>query len=759
MSKEYRFIGKATPRKDAAELVTGKAKFIDDIKLPKMLYGKVKRSPYPHANIKKIATSKAEKLAGVEAVLTYMDVPHWKTGMPPIACVLDRKVRFFGDGVALVAAETKKIAEDALELIDVEYEKLPPVYDVEEAVKPNAPLLYNEIPGNVLPQGCPIYGPHPLQEVVMGDVEKGFQEADFTIEATYAFENFPNPLPIEPPGVIAQWEGPDKLTLWSCNSGPFFHRYIIQAFIGLDIDIRSIAVSTGGSFGSKAAYPQIVFYAAALAKVTNRPVKVYYTREEHFHAFTSRPGSRIRGKVGFKRDGTVTAISADWLVNTGAFSNWTQAQVAVGCGEAQLMLRCPNWKFKPKVVVTNRMPAGAVRGFGGQELKCALIPILTLAMERAGIDPVEFFKKNFVKPGDGYYWRDGNWYVYRGVDFTKAMGKGAEVFGWKEKWKGWGMPTATQGQKRRGVGVGVHGNADVGEDASEAYVQLRPDGTAMIYSAISECGMGQRSNVCKMVAEILNLPLERVNITPPDTLVNPFEFGLGGSRGTYAIGSAVIAAAEDAKHKLLEKAAAVLEATPEDVDTQDGVVFVKGKTEEGISWMAVMGIFSTCTGFGRYEPDYSLSNFMMIFVEVEVDLETGEVQLLRVVPATDVGQIIDPPSLDNQIHGSLGSAGIDTALFEESILDRATGRTINGNMIDYKWRTFLELPTFENVILETPFPSHRFKAVGVGEITCAPGPSAVLMAVSNAIGKRMHDYPLTPDKILRALGKIEGGKE
>jgi len=459
-----------------------------------------------------------------------------------------------------------------------------------------------------------------------------------------------------------------------------------------------------------------------------------------------------------KKDGSVTALSGEWLLNTGAYSDITQCQVAVGCGEAQLMLRSPNWSLKPKVVCTNRNASGIVRGFGGQELKCAFIPILTMAMEEADLDPVEFFKKNFVKPGDGYYWRDGNWWVYRGVDFSKAMEKGAEVFGWKKKWKGWGKPTAVKGIKRRGVGVGVHGNADIGEDESEAYVRLTPGAKAIVHICIAEHGTGQRSSLRKMAAEVLNLPLENVEITPPDTLVNPFEFAPVGSRGTYALGSAVITAAQEAKRKLLEKAAPLLGANLEELETQDGEVYVRGTPKIKVPWVEIMGIGSTCMGYGRFEPDYSMCNFMMVFVEVEVDVETGKVELLRVVTATDIGQVIDPPSLENQLHGSLGSAGIDSALFEESVLDKNTGRILSGNMIDYKWRTFAELPEFETVTLETPFPSHLFKAVGVGEIAPAPGPCAILMAVSNAIGKRVHDYPVTPDKILKALGKINGGE-
>jgi CO/xanthine dehydrogenase Mo-binding subunit len=755
MAKEYRHIGKATPRKDAREIVTGRAKYLDDIKLPNMLYGKVLRSPYPHANIKNIDTSKAEAYPGVEAVITYKNVPEWIDGTPRHRRLLDRKVRFVGDAVALVAAKTKEVAEEALGLIDAEYDQLPAVFDVEEAIKPDAPQLYAQFTNNTFPRGCRQFGrPKALQEVVMGDVEKGFREADFIAEGTCAYENIPNPLPPEPPGVIAAWEDPDHLTIWPASQSAAMIRNFVQPYLG--VDVRVIGLQCGGSYGSKNCTLPPIGYAAALAKATCRPVKVYYTKEEHFSAYTLRLGSRIHAKVGIKKDATITALEGEWLVNTGAASELTPGQVAVACGEAQLLLRCSNWNLQPKVVCTNRNPSGVVRGFGGQEFKSALMPILAMAMEKADLDPVEFFKKNFVKPGDGYYWRDGNWWVYRGIDYSRAMEKGAEVFGWKDKWKGWGKPTMIDGTKRRGVGVGVHGNADIGEDESEAYVRLDPNATAVLLACVSESGMGERSSLCKMVAEVLNLPLDRVNITPPDTLVNPFEFGLAGSRGTYTVGSAAIEAAEDAKRKLFELAAPMLGAKPEDLETKDGQIYIRGDAQKRISWMRAMGPTRTCTGHGRFETDFSLCNFMMTFVEVEVDIETGKTELLRVVAATDVGQIIDPLVLEGQLHGSLGSAGIDSALFEESVLDKTMGYIQNGNLIDYEWRRYRDLPEFENVILETPISSHRFKAIGVGEISCAPGPSAVLMAIHNAIGKRIMDYPATPDKILKVLGKMKG---
>ncbi|MBS4026967.1 MAG: xanthine dehydrogenase family protein molybdopterin-binding subunit [Clostridia bacterium] len=752
MNRDYQFIGKETPRKDAGELVRGKAKFIDDLKMPGMLHAKILRSPHPHAIIKEIDVKRAKEYPGVKAVLTYKDAPDWKSGLPRHVGVLDQKVRYVGDAVALVAAETEAAALDAMELIEVQYELLKAVFDVEEAIKPDAPQLYSQFPGNSFPLACPWMGENSLQGVFMGDVEKGFAASDIIVEGSCSYDHIPNPLPLEPPGVIVNWEGSEDLTVWSSTQSPYLLKLILQYTMGR-INVRSIAAHCGGSFGTKAMPWHLVFYAAALAKAAGRSVKLFYTKEEHFAAYTLRLGSRFTGKIGIKKDGTVMAVSGDWNINTGFCSDASQGMVAVGCGELQLMVRCANWDLKPKLVCTNRNASKMVRGYGGQELESAFLPVLNLALEKANIDPFEFFKKNYIKPGDGYYWRDGKWWVARSANYDTAMDKGAAAFGWKEKWQGWLQPTNVNGAKRTGIGVGVHGNADVGEDVSEAYVRLDPDGTAVVFSCVSETGTGLRSNLCKMAAEVLKLPMEKVSLSPPDTLINPYEFGPVGSRGTYAIGSAVIRAAEDARKKLLEHAALHFNTEPEELDTADGLIFAKGANGKKARWKAALGAERTCMGYGRFEPDFTVPNFLMLFVEVEVDTETGKIEVLRVLTATDVGQVIDPQGLINQMHGSLGSAGLDSALFEESILDKKLGRILNPNMVDYKWRTFLELPAFDTVIEETPVETNRFKAIGVGEIATSPGPPAVLMAVSNALGIRFKEYPLTPDKILNALGK------
>lgn len=751
MNHSYRYIGKTIARRDAYGIVTGEIKYLNDFKFPDLLYARVLRSPHPHALIRHINKDKAVALKGVHAVLTWQDIGNIKGGIPPITPVLDSKVRYVGDAVAIVAATSEAIADEAIRRIQVEYEILPAVYDIEEALKPGAPQIYDESPGNVTATKFPAFGPRCLTEIKTGDISKGFSEADVIAEGTFKYENIPNPLPPEPPGVVALWDESNNLTVWVSNQSPTMDHARINRMFGKQAKVRVHAGICGGSYGSKVMSWQIQCYAILLSRETQRPVKLILTKEEHLATFVLRPGSRMRARVGMKKDGTVTAVSGNWLVNTGFHSSITQAQVAVGCGEAQIAIRCPNWDLKTTIGYSNRAASGIVRGFGGQELKCTLLPLLSQAMAKVKADPFEVLKKNYLKPGDDYFWRDGNRYTYRGVDYTPSMDKGAERFRWKEKWKGWLKPSLTDGRKRWGIGVGVHGNADIGEDASEVYVRLHSDGTAIIISSLTEHGTGQISNYIKMVAEVLQLPLARVSMTPVDTLFTAHEQGPVGSRGTYAIGSAMIAAAEDALKKLFGLLASKLGGEVKELMTKDGQVFCKNNPEQKVSWEA-MGMDKTLTGFGRFDPDYTLVNCMMTFVEVAVDMETGLVELIQVVNSTDVGKIIDPQGLEGQLNGCLGSAGIDSALFEETVLDPTTGHILNANLIDYKWRTFSELPDIHNVVLETPFPSHRFHAVGVGEIATSPGPSAVLMAVSNAIGKWLFEYPVTPERILKVIG-------
>ena len=341
--------------------------------------------------------------------------------------------------------------------------------------------------------------------------------------------------------------------------------------------MRVIGGPCGGSYGSKLMSWQTILQATRLEQGNGQAGDALAYKRRAPCLLHPALGCRIQAKIGMRKDGRVTAVSGDWLTDTGVYSATTQAQVAVGCGEVQLVVRCANWDLRSKIVCTNRNASGIVRGFGGQELKCALIPLLSLAMEKLDIDPLEFFKRNYIKPGDGHYWRDGEWYVYRGVDLHQSHGRRCTRFRLERKVEGMAETNGSHGFRRRGVGVGVHGNSDVGESVSEAYVRLDPNGTASIYSAVSEHGTGQRSSLCKMVAEVLQLPLDRIFLSPSDSAVTPYEFGPVGARCTYAMGSAFIDAAEEARQKLLELAAPLLDADPVDMETVDGMIFSRRK--------------------------------------------------------------------------------------------------------------------------------------------------------------------------------------
>jgi CO/xanthine dehydrogenase Mo-binding subunit len=305
------------------------------------------------------------------------------------------------------------------------------------------------------------------------------------------------------------------------------------------------------------------------------------------------------------------------------------------------------------------------------------------------------------------------------------------------------------------VGVGVHGNADIGEDPTEAFVKLHPFGSITVECCIGESGGGQRHAAQKMVAEVMKVPFDGVQVVAADTHGTPYDAGLIGSRGTITVGTACIRAAKSARDKLLDMAAKKMNLPAQALDTEDFMVFIRDKPDVRLPWIAVTGTPEmTITGEGVYSQDFSKPNFAIYFAEVEVNLETGAARLVYALEGTDVGQIIDSTNIKMQAEGSFGAAGADTALTEEIIIDRNNGRIVNGNMIDYKWRTFNEFPPFDLVALESQFDSESFHALGFGEITGSPAPSAILMAISNAIGKEVTHYPATPSVILRAMGKI-----
>jgi CO/xanthine dehydrogenase Mo-binding subunit len=761
---EYRYIGKNTQRMDAVDIVTGKTTFLDDFRLPKMLCGKALRSPHAHAMIKRIDAGAAKMVKGVHAVLTYKEVPQsWRVGWPLYRPFMDAKLAYVGDIVALVAADTEEIADEAIDLIEVEYEVLQPVFTALESLAPGAPQVYETLPGNAVPPGYPPFQPHgAFWQIKRGDIKEGFEKAAYIAEDTIHFNKMCPPLSPEPPGAIVRWDGGNNYTVWATTQSNYILKVLNSASM-LDANLRIMTFNTGGSYGNKQALVGDVVPAALLSRVTNRPVKFFLSKTLQLGTHETRLGATIQAKIGMDKDGRVCVVQGAWLLDSGAYSDSIQGQVGVGLGEMQLVTsKCKYWDFDTNIAITNKIPAGIVRGYGGQELNSCLGLLIARAMKAGNFDPIECYKKNYVQPGDRYQWRDGLWWECKGShDYPQAMEESARKFGWKDKWKGWGVPTSVNGRKVTGVGAGIIGNADVGEDNTEAYVKIVPDlgrsdGSKVVVQVdITESGMGQRTNVAKMAAEILDVDMSLVQVTDPDTLSNPTGFGLCGSRGTICYGEAVTKATLDVKSKLLEMASRKLNLPAEELDTREGYVYVKADPEKRVNWKGLWEPDLTIMGYGKHIEQFSTPNFCIFIVEVEVDLDTGLTKILKIVSGTDAGQIIDPKTLEMQMQGGIGAACVDTALYEEHIVDLPTGRLMTTNLIDYKWRPFNEFPAFDTVVLQSQIKnaSNHFNAVGVGEISGAAGASAVLMAISNAIGEEVAEYPATPDVVLKAIAK------
>lgn len=763
--ENYTYVGKNTQRKDAKDILTGKATFLDDFTLPRMLIGRALRSPIAHGKIVHINVDKAKALNGVAAVLTYKDVDqNLKMGWPPTKPILGEEVKYVGDLVALVAAETKEIADEALALIDVEYEEWPAVTSGLDAVQEDAPQLYPEMfKNNIVTPGYPPFQKDgPFWHLIRGDVEQGFEECEYIAEDTIEFAKMSAPAAPEAPGAIARWEGGDDYTVWATSQSSYICKILnSSAMYGANLDVKTFNV--GGSYGNKQSLVIQVVSAAALAKATRRPVKVFQTKVEQMTCFETRLGSQVHARIGMDKEGVVKAVKAMWTVDTGCYSNATQGQIGVGIGETQLVMsKCLNWDLDTNLVCTNKQPAGIVRGYGGQELNSCLSLLINRTMEAGNFDPVECYKKNYVCDGDEYIWRDGRKWKAHDINYVKTIDDAAQKFGWKDKWKGWGVPTWTSddGKITRGVGVGIIGNADVGEDNTEAYVRVVPDlmgdkAHVVMQTNITESGMGQRSNMAKIVAECMNVPYEKVELTPPETKINPTGFGLCGSRGTITYGHALTNACEDAKRQLFELAEPFLEVSGDAMELRDYGVGCKARPDKFVTWKQLIPPDLTLTGYGRHLENFSTPNFFIVFLEVEVNKETGRVDVIKMLGGTDTGQTLDPSTMEMQAQGGIGSASLDTALFEEHIIDPATKRTMTYNMLEYKWRTFNNFPEFDTVINQSQFDTFQFKAVGVGEIAGAAAASATMAAISNAIGVQVAKYPATPDVILEALGKIK----
>ncbi|MEI2298843.1 xanthine dehydrogenase family protein molybdopterin-binding subunit [Ensifer sp. MJa1] len=754
--REFKIVGKSVKRDDVLEKVTGEAQYTGDVKLSGMLHGKIKRAAIAHARIKSIDVSKALAYPGVKAVLTHENVPrvlHYGSPHPRSASctkdqyILDDKVRFWGEGVAAVAAISEEIADEALDLIEVEYEALPAVFEPEDAAQPGAPLIHDVGPGGNL-----VLDP---VRVNRGDVDKGFAEADFVLEGTFAGGR-PHPAYMEPNVCVADWDGSNKLTFWTSTQTSFMVRGILAEVLGLPLTkVRVLVDHMGGGFGAKQDLFQHEFLCALLAKETRRPVKMEFTRHETFVAGRSRHPCKIWLKQGFKNDGTLVARDMKLVYDSGAYGSHGPGVTIVGTTAATSLYRCENVRLEGRCVYTNTPINGAFRGYGVVQSYYALDIQMDEAAERLGMDPAELKLKNVVRAGD--IAPSGHPIIGHGLEI--CLQHGIDVLDWKALWNRDRTPDPKRPHIRKGWGIGceMHGSSAYPgiKEQGNATVKVNEDGTVTLLTGAAGLGTGAHTALAQIVAEELGVRFEDVGVIHGDTDVVPWDIGAFASHTTYLVGTAAKMAAGKVRAAVLARAAMKLQVSPEAIDLSEGKVFLIAEPDRSMTVSEAMGPSrgipaANIVANGTYEPTKSYS-FAAHFTEVDVDIETGIVEVKRVVPVHDVGRVIHPIAAQGQIEGGI-QQGIGHTLTEDYVIDKKTGRSLNAGLVDYKMPLSMDMPDIETIILEAaPDPGGPWGAKGVGEDPIiAIGPS-IANAIHDAIGVRFHHYPITPEDILKAL--------
>lgn len=749
--EELAVVGKRVPQVDSLAKATGRAEFTTDITLPGMLYGKILRSPYPHARIIRIDTSRALKLPGVGAVITGQDTPKRKYGLfPDEYCLAVDKVRFIGDEVAAVAAVSEDVATEALSLIDVKYEELPAVFDPREAMKSGAPQIHEGVPNNV--SLAPAFH--------WGNIEVGFAESEYVREDTFSSQAVTH-CALEVHGAVANYEPSGELTVWSSTQGPYTMSKALAHTLDIPLGrVRVIKPHVGGGFGGKHDQHSCDFVAALLSMKTGRPVKLIYDREEVFLATRQRHPMIVTIKTGAKRDGTMMAKECTVIADGGAYNSLGPIIVSKAGTKLCTIYRIPHVRFQGYHVYTNHPVGGPFRGFGQVQLRFADECQLDMIAEDLGLDPVELRTKNAVPPG----YVTPNKFKITSCGFRECVEKAAEMVKWREK--------REKKVPYRGVGMGcndyVSGSRNFDQpDSSTAFVKIAENGSVTVLTGASDIGQSSNTTLCMLAAEELGVPLDDVRIVAADTKLTPPDMATFASRVTFVAGKAVVAAAADAKHQLFEVVADSLEAHPNDLEMKDRRIFVKGSPEKGVDlakavWMSVQaGHGSNVLGRGYYAPETDEPNwktsegnlspaysFGAQAVEVEVEPDTGEVRVLDVFAAYDCGRAVNPLALEGQVEGSI-MGGIGQALYEERLLEN--GLTLNPSLLTYGIPTALEAPAIQTAFVETIDPEGPFGAKGMSEGAQVPLPCAIANAVYDAIGVRITDLPITPDKVLKAL--------
>jgi len=751
-AEKFSVVGQRVQRIEGFEKVTGDSKFIADIYLPGMLVGKVLRSPFPHARIRHIDISKAEKLTGVRAVVTAEDTIKrpWGAFFADQYILSVGKARYVGEEVAAVAAIDPDIAEEAVDLIEVDWEPLPGVFDAEEAMQDGAPLVHDDKPNNIA----------MTMDIERGNIVQAFAESDVIVEDT--FQSMPQwHCSIETIGSVAEYAPSGKYTIYMNTQTLFNARYRIAAALGVpETDVRIIQSAVGGGFGGKSCDDNNALVAAVLARKARKPVKLINTREEEFLAgCRPRVFMKINVKLGFKKDGRIRAKHIKVIADNGAYCAKAPAITGVAAMRHDTCYKYTDVKTEAKLVYTNKVPTGAFRGFGNPSAEWAVEQAIDLGAHELGIDPIEIARINAAETG--YVSPHGN--RVTSCELRQCLDMTEKMIDWKAK----------RAKKAPNTGLGlactvhVSGKRHFGDyDGSSATIKLNEDGKALILSGEGECGQGAHTAMCQIAAEELGIRVEDVEISRADTDLTTFCLGAFASRLTYVSGNAVKNAATNVKQQLFEQAAEMLEANPVDLLSRDGRVFVKGAEGKSVTVadVARARLFrhngAPIVGSGSFDADSVLPdstrfgnesgayNYGVQAAEVHVDPETGQVRVLNFVIASDCGTVIYPMGAEGQVEGGLAQ-GIGYALTEGLQFDE--GRPVNPNFSDYRIPSMRDMPPLKYAFADSYEPTGPFGAKGLGELNMDPTAAVINNAIFDAVGVRVKNLPITPEKILRAI--------
>jgi len=742
-------VGKKVKRNNGPELLTGQGKFSIDMSRPNMLYGRILYSPYPHANITAIDTSKAEALPGVKAVVTYKDAPSKPIpSFPSDMMVLDKKVRFVGDEVAAVAATDPFIAEDALDLINVTYQQLPAVFTPSDALKEGAPKIHET--GNIVTE--------QTFDIVVGDPSNALSHSDHVYESDVSTPRQPV-VGINPQVALAEWSSDGSLIVWDSSQHVYGRaRELAYTF---DLPLTKVTVISeycGCGFGEDNKFRYLAI-AALLAKKAQRPVKVEPGKSYQFEASTKkRHPATAHVKLGINNDGTITAIDVDSVWDKGAYAAGGTFVPIVGGGATFGLYRVADTRYACKAVYTNNPPSGAFRGYGDPQGHFMVETLINRAAEDMGMDPVQIRMKNHVQVGD-MCWSEAMFGLgaLTSTGLDECLTKGAEKIGWATKWKPFKAKTET-GTYKTGVGMAalVHTTGEIAEDTS-ATMMMYKDGTAAVLTSVSEIGTGVATVLAQIAAEELGVNYEDVKMVIGNTNL-PEAACEDATKTVHTTGEAVRRAAAEVKGQLFQIAAKLLGVQASDLASKGGVIYVVSdptkskKVSEVTSDPSYVG---SIVGRGRIrapETDKHAMAFGANFVEVGVDTDTGEVDILQMVTAHDVGRAVNPMTLENQAQGGV-IQGLGMAIAEEYVIDQATGASLTSNYLDYGLISIATAPPIDVVVAEPIDPLGPFGAKGIGECPLILPITTVSSAIYNAIGKWL-DPPFTPAKVLKALGKV-----